>query len=67
MGVLPQVINLLEFNGASTPEDSSVATKSTDNSGNFRHDIDPNFIQKGFKSLDNPVLRGFFTLVLNEE
>lgn len=31
------------------------------------HEFDPNLVNKGLKSLDNPVLRGSFTLVLSVE
>jgi predicted GIY-YIG superfamily endonuclease len=42
-------------------------SSSNDDSKQIKSTVDPQVIQKGLKSLDNPVLRGSFTLVLTKQ
>jgi hypothetical protein len=59
-----------EFNSADSgkwEKNSTNLNTATDNSVNVSHTINNEILQKGLNSLDNPVLRGSFTLVLSEE
>nr|ADK88936.1 GIY-YIG homing endonuclease [Pseudopediastrum boryanum] len=47
-------------------ERAKVGAKQDDLDKNKKCKIDPNIVEKGLKSLDNPVLRGSFSLVLDK-
>jgi len=59
-----------EFNSADSgkwEKNSTNLNNANENSVNVCHTINNEILQKGLNSLDNPVLRGSFTLVLSEE
>lgn len=58
----PQIVNCLDNNSQ-----NSEISVSKQIEGNQEREIDQNIMQKGLQSLDNPVLRGSFNLVLNEK
>lgn len=59
------LMKLQAFNTSSGSQESFNEPEVVHNSGNSSTALNP--LQKGLKSLDNPVLRGSFSLVLTEE